>query len=203
MANILLSCCNDDEAMLTIAEGNIYHSGTKKPLEGVKIYIYDGLPDSNRGSNKRDSTVTDSSGFFHVEFEAEEPVLFPYKENYSFEYTIAGAVIGIVPLKVGENKNLRFELDAYANFNPILKGTMSLENDKILFDILTSNGIKEGWLRTCFGNGPHKFSILGYPTKSDTYKTYWLKYQIQGEWHEKIDSAFIELFTTYTDTIYY
>lgn len=210
---IVLLSCKKDEAPRTIAEGHIYHSGTKMPLDSVKVYLYDGVGHSSgwfdlggksKGSNSIDSTTTDSNGFFHLELDGDEPVLYPYKRGYSFEYAMGGAAIGIVPLKTGENKNLRFELDAWANLNPWFFGTKSLYNDTLIFDVLSNTGVSEGWDHTFIGQGPNKYSSFdGYPMKGDTYKVYRLKFQVKGVWHEKIDSVYVPSFTTYNDTIFY
>jgi hypothetical protein len=207
---ILVSCEDKEERSLTVAEGYVIHSGTKKPLEGVRVSIWDGLPSTDplstdsKSSGNYHVTFTDSTGFFHIELNAKEPVMFLSKQDYTFEYHIDGAVIGIIPLMVGENKNLLFEMDAWAYFNPWLKGSNSLINDTVLFDLISSNGIKEGWLCTYKGNGPFKFSSFdGYLAKGDKFKIYWLKYQIHGMWYERLDSVYIPSFTTFSDTIYY
>jgi hypothetical protein len=214
MLLITTNCKKEQTTPHTKISGHVYSTGSGKPIEGVKIYMYDGIGHSGGmvdlgggntgGSSRRDSTVTDANGYFHIELDGEEPVLYLFKQGYSFEYIVDGAVIGIIPLYTGESKNLEFEMDAWANFNPWFKGSKSLPYDTILFDVLSKSGIKEGWLSTFYGNGPHKFSSFdGYPTKGDKYKAYWLKYQINGIWHERVDSVYIPSFTTYTDTIYY
>ncbi|HOT15579.1 MAG TPA: hypothetical protein PK252_12535 [Bacteroidales bacterium] len=203
---ILYSCEPEKNSPNTIAEGYIYHSGTKKPLKGVTVYIYDGLPGSSKGSNRIDSTHTDAFGFFHVELSAEEPVLDLYKENYDFEYTVEGAVIGIVPLNVGNNLNLKFELDAYAYFKPYcLQGRNCNENDTVWYGF--GRYINVPYAGNYLGNGPHTLNTWpgdkGRLVKGDKYAYYWLKYQIKGEWHERIDSVYVPSFTTWADTIFY
>jgi hypothetical protein len=202
--------CKDDDNTITIAEGYIYHSGTKKPLEGVSIYIYDGLPYSNKGSSNRDSTLTNSSGFFHLEIEAEEPVLFPYKAGYSFEYVIGGAVIGIVPLNVGENKNLRFELEAPAYFDPIFvnKYLNILDTLKFLDYAISSYNLKYGIGASGYIEhvGFEPFSpYKNYPrlSKGDKYHLYIIEVTRIGNKLTKIDSVYIPSFTTWADTIWY
>jgi len=37
----------------------------------------------------------------------------------------------------------------------------------------------------------------------DFFNPYWIKYQIDGQWKEKIDSVYVKSFETFTDTIYY
>ncbi|HEY9123806.1 MAG TPA: hypothetical protein VIO15_05660, partial [Bacteroidales bacterium] len=133
LLSIIVACNKEDDGIVTVAEGHVFHSGTKKPLEGVTVYLYDGLPGSSKGSSRIDSTHTDASGFFHVELRAEEPVLDLYKENYDFEYAVGGAGIGIVPLNVGSNINLRFELDARAWFDPTFINKTSNSDDLLKF----------------------------------------------------------------------
>jgi hypothetical protein len=213
LLSIIVASCEEDVPH-NIAEGVIVHSGTKKPLEGVKVYMYDGVGHSSgwvdiggsdtKGNNRDDSTVTDANGFFHIELDAEEPVLYLYKEGYSFEYTMGGAVIGVVPLSTGVNKNLKFELDAWAYLNPWFIGKKCLTNDTMIFDIVSKEGVTEGWQHTFIGKGPHKYSSFeGYPMKGDTYKNYIIKYQNNGMWFSKIDSVYVPSFSTWSDTIWY
>ena len=201
----LFSACKKDEQNLphTIVEGYVIHSGTKQPLGSVRISIWDGVGKIKQ--NNYDTTYTNAQGFFHIEVDGNEPVMFLYKKNYSFEYHLEGAALGIVPLTVGFHRDMKFEMDAFAYINPWFQGRNSISTDTALFDLLNSKGIKEGWLSTYLGNGPHHFGISfnGYLTKGDTYKAYWLRYQIKGKWFERVDSVYVPSFKTWSDTIYY
>jgi hypothetical protein len=204
---LMFSCNKKDELTITVAEGYIYHSGTKKPLEGVKVLICDGLPYSHNGSNRRDSILTDVAGFFHVILQAEEPVLYLYKKDFTFEYEVEGAVIGIVPLNIGNNLNLRFELDAWAYFRPKCYYAIFLEDqDTSYFSDYCANFISTEFK---IGKGPHILYSDDYSwdkgrlAKGDKFFHYWLKYQLNRIWNIKEDSVYITSFTTYSDTIYY
>ena len=201
----LFGACKKEESKLphTIVEGYIIHSGTKQPLDSVRVSIWDGIGTNTQ--NNYDTTYTNAQGFFHIEVDGNEPVMFLYKKSYSFEYHLDGAALGIIPLTVGVHKDMKFEMDAWAYINPWFQGRNSISTDTVLFDLLSSKGIQEGWLSTYFGNGPHHFgnSFNGYLTKGDTYKAYWLKYQIKGKWYERVDSVYVPSFKTWSDTIYY
>lgn len=215
LLGIMASSCEDDVTH-NVAEGIILHSGTKKPLEGVKVYMYDGVGHSGgwidlgssktNGSSRIDSTITDANGFFHIELDGEEPVLYPFKEGYSFEYAMGGAVIGIVPLNTGANKNLKLELDAWAYFKPsIIIGKECAINDTVWYGF--GKYINVPSVGYYLGNGPHVVYYYqgdkGWPVKGDKFASYWFKYQINGIWNSKNDSVYVPSFTTYTDTLHY
>jgi hypothetical protein len=219
LLSIIVASCEEDIPH-NVAEGVIIHSGTKKPLEGVKIYMYDGVGHSSgwvdiggsdaNGNNCDDSTVTDANGFFHIELDAEKPVLYPFKKGYSFEYVMGGAVIGIVPLITGVNKNLKLEMDAPAYFDPIFINTYKLASDtlKFLDYAITSYNLTYGIGASGYyehiGIEPFR-PYKNYPMldKGDHYHLYIIEITRLGKKQTIIDSAYIPSFTTYIDTIYY
>lgn len=213
---IFFSCKKEnDEPKLphTIAEGTIIHSGTKHPLDSVRVSIWNGMPcsdplgcDKSNEKHYYDTTYTNKDGYFHIEIDGHEPTMFLYKKDYSFEYSIQGAVIGIIPLLECENRNLKFEMDAPAWYRPCCFMSNNLQITDTTYYGEGSVINPSSWT-FYLGNGPHELTYRaipeGWKVKGDKYAYYWLKYQINGEWHEKIDSVYIKSFTTYTDTIYY
>jgi hypothetical protein len=219
---LIISYCKKEENAPslphTIAEGYVIHSGTKIPLDIVRVSIWNGMPcsdplgcdESKKEEHYYNTTYTNSEGFFHIEIDGREPVMFLYKKDYSFEFNIQGAVIGIIPLNEGENKNLRFEMDAKAFFKPsaIYCRDCSL-NDTTWYGAGNTvnppiHPAADGFY---LGKGPNEINYSkgdnGWPSKGDKFNYYWFYYQINGIWRGKVDSVYIKSFTTYTDTIYY
>jgi hypothetical protein len=215
---VIISCCKKEEIKPalphTIAEGYVIHSGTKMPLDSVRVSIWNGMPCSdplgcNDGSIEKhfyDTTYTNSKGFFHIEIDGHEPIMFLYKKDYSFEYNVQGAVIGIIPLLEGENLDLLFEMDAPAHFKPCcFIGLNCLDSDTTFYG--EGSIINPPSFPYYLGKGPHILTYRSIPdgwlVKGDKYSYFWFKYQINGVWNSKIDSVYIKSFTSYTDTLYY
>ncbi|HEY9123804.1 MAG TPA: hypothetical protein VIO15_05650 [Bacteroidales bacterium] len=204
---VLLGCEPKDNTPHTIASGHVYSSGSGKPIAGVTIYMYDGLPYSNKGSSRMDSTKTDSTGYFHIELDGEEPVLLPYKENYSFTYAVGGAAIGIMPLESGiSHNNIAINLDGEAGFNPILMNRVDMTyEEKVIISVYSKWGDPYGTL-TKWGNGPHEYTNYlpkGELVLGDSYVRYKLEVTRSNVMNTFMDSVFIATGTVYRDTIWY
>ncbi|HOT15580.1 MAG TPA: hypothetical protein PK252_12540 [Bacteroidales bacterium] len=200
--------CEPEESLPhTVASGHVFSTGSGRPLAGVWIYMYDGLPYSNKGSDRRDSIITDSSGYFHIELDGKEPVIFPYKVGYSFSYVVGGATIGIMPLDAGsKNENLEIRLDGEAYFNPILMNKVNfLSEDKVTVYIY-SKWDNPSPPSSYLGNGPHIYSWSlpdGITVLGDSYVRYKLEITKSNLMNTVIDSVYIAQGTVYRDTIWY
>jgi hypothetical protein len=200
--------------------GKVLNSGTKLPIEGVWVYLTDGYPsggfldtgDKHRHTNNRDSSLTDSSGYYKLSIHAYEPVLSLYKEGYSFEYHFEGAVIGIVPLNPGLNyADFNLEMNASAFFDPIFQNKYKNEDDILkFFDINPDtfariNGFDDKVLHLShFGYSPFRpYEDYPMPVVGDKYHIFLLEIERSGKEFITPDSVYIKSFTTYTDTIFY
>jgi hypothetical protein len=209
MAIIMIACTKKEEKQPhTVVEGYVIHSGTKQPLDSVRVSIWDGIGTNTQ--NNYDTTYTNAQGFFHIEVDGNEPVMFLYKKNYSFEYSLDGAALGIIPLTVGLHKDMKFEMDAWAYFKPSTLYCKDCEpNDTTWYGpgSIVNPPIHSAADGFYLGKGPNLIDYTkgdkGWPSKGDRYNYYWFYYQLKGIWHEKVDSVFIKSFATYTDTLYY
>lgn len=207
---MLLSC--KKEIPVTHVSGIVVNSGTNKPIDSVEVRIQDGMLSDNlsggktyTGSGAIQKYITSSDGKFEFNFKANNPYILASKKQYRFRNP--NGAYEIYELLPGNTYNLSLQLDAYAFFNPVCKGVNCLISDTFILDL--GNKIPKGYskIATSFkylGNGPHSSHAgEGLLARGDHFNYYWMKYQIHGMWHEKIDSVFIKSFTTYTDTIYY
>ncbi|HOT15578.1 MAG TPA: carboxypeptidase-like regulatory domain-containing protein [Bacteroidales bacterium] len=157
--------CQKEENTLphTTVSGHVYSTGSGSPVEGVTVYMYDGLPYSRGGSNRIDSAKTDANGYFHVELDGKEPVLDFFKENYDFEYTVGGAGIGIMPVDPGSNQiDVKVQLDGIAHFSPVLMNKFPQnDEDTVILYITNSKYNIDNDILDGKGNGPHYFWDAG------------------------------------------
>jgi hypothetical protein len=171
--------------------------------------MYDGLPYSNKGSSRRDSTITNSNGYFHIELDGEEPVIFPHKEGYTFEYAIGGAAIGIMPINPGSSDdNVKIYLDGIFHFSPVLMNKVpETDEDTVKLYIFYSKYGTEDNILNGRGNGPHYFWSPGlkdgFTILGDHYQKYRVKYERNNQWNVLIDSVYVALGEVYRDTIWY
>jgi len=211
VAALVIIACNKEKT-ITKARGIVVNSGTGRPIEGVKVVMQDGISGSSSpvmgdgnttGSKKTVEYITKADGMFSLELEGEAPFIWAEKDSYRF-VNLKGAY-EISSLQAGSDNNLKLNMDANSYFNPIYKGMNCINSDTICYGedksipslYLLRNNVKG------FGNGPHGGGGKGLLARGDHYYPFWIKYQIQGIWHERIDSVYISSFTTYTDTIYY
>jgi hypothetical protein len=214
---LFLGCCNKDDAPVTTIEGKVINAGTKQPIDSVKVIAVDGkstydsfFGTSNRtGSGRYEITYTNTKGYFVISIKGNSPCVFLIKDGYEFIVFSEGhgSSDNYKCYFAGkEYNNETLELWARANFNPILKGKNCISTDSICFGdgiIIPGNYLLKNEFRG-YGNGPiHPYGGNGLSAFGDFYYHYWMKYQIQGIWHKRIDSVYIKSFTTYTDTIYY
>jgi hypothetical protein len=207
---VFLVSCKKNEVSHNVVDGILIHSGTKKPLSGVRVSLWEGLPSGTNGNNSYDTTFTDTTGHFHIEQDGNQPVMYLYKKGYSFEYIVGGAVIGIVPLNIGVNKNLKFEMDASAYFDPTFQNKFNNSSDLLKFsdyaitNFVIKNGIEATSYETFWGYEPYR-PYKENPNKAigDKYHLYILEITRNRAKTTIVDSVNIKSFTTYTDTIYY
>jgi hypothetical protein len=199
----------------THVDGVVVNGGTKQPIAGILVVIQDGVGNntsglfpgsSNVGTGATQQITTGVDGKFNFTFKGEEPVIWAEKEQYDFINPNGAAEI--YPLIAGKMyNNLQLTMDAYAWFNPILKGRNSINIDTVLVvggsRLIPPMG---GGYFTYLGNGPNKFgyTVKGLLASGDFYYPYGIKWQEYGVWQKgRIDSVYIKSFTTYIDTIYY
>ena len=194
----------------TIIEGKVINAGSKQPVDSVLVTLQDGVnggdsffgSSNTAGSKTQQNTYTNKDGAFKISIKSNSPYLSLTKIGYEFIVMDGGAGQSIKYYQSGKvysNEILGIWASAY--FNPILKGKNCTAKDSICFgDGIFSNFFS---LRG-YGNGPLKpYGGKGLSAFGDAFFRYWIKSQIRGTWHERIDSVYIKSFTTYTDTIYY
>jgi hypothetical protein len=217
---VIISSCKKDEKEnietlpYTEVYGKVISTGSNKPVEGVRVSIWDGLPDtgplsggSYKGSGEYDTTLTDVNGNFHIGINGKEPVLYLYKKGYTFEYNVEGAVIGIMPLNAGDvYDNIKINLDAIAYYNPVLVNLYPQKGNDTLIIYSYSKHVLPFDVSHYIGNGPFKFYIsdkYGYQILGDSYVKFKLEFQRNNSWHTKFDSSYVIQGEIFADTIYY
>ena len=209
MAIVMVACTKKEEKLPhTVVEGYVIHSGTKQPLDSVRVSIWDGIGTNTQ--NNYDTTYTNAQGFFHIEVDGNEPVMFLYKKNFSFEYSLDGAALGIIPLTVGVHKEMKFEMDAPAGFDPILINKFKNSDDLLKFSDYSIDNytIKHGIESTVYWEHSGFETFRPYekdPSAAigDKYHLYMLEVTRNGNISTIVDSVYIKSFTICTDTIYY
>lgn len=203
IAFFLLACKEDEKAVTTI-QGTVVNIGSKEPVDSVMVVAVDGA------NNEKAQVIkyTDTRGKFNVSIEGNNPCIYLVKEGYRFVVFSEGhgSSENFKAFAAGETFNNEvLELWADAYFKPIFVKKDCNPSDSTYID--EGNNIPLGFQKTTFliqGCEPiDRWSINGTKGIGDTYFHYWIKYQIQGVWNERIDSVYIPSFTTYTDTIYY
>jgi hypothetical protein len=213
---LLNSCEKDDTEKLphTIVIGQIVSTGSQKPVGGVMVYMYDGYPssildvsDKHKVTNNRDSTMTNVNGYFQLELDGYEPVIYPYKKGFTFEYHIEGAVIGIMPLSAGNvYDSIKINLDAIAYFNPVIMNKLPQNENDALKVYLYGRYSTYYDVASFSGNGPFKYfrwDEKGMIVLGDSYTKYKIDFQRVGIWNSMFDSVYINVMEIYKDTIYY
>jgi hypothetical protein len=220
---IIISSCKKDEKEnietlpYTEVYGKVISTGSLKPVEGVRVSIWDGLPDtgplssgSYKSSGEYDTTITNSGGSFHIGVHGKEPVLYLYKKGYTFKYSIEGVALGVAPLIAGKIYNDEvFNLDGIAYFNPILMNRIKQKYDDTLKITLLwwkDHSIPAAVTHTFVGNGPSQYFVSvpdGDIVLGDSFVPYKIEYQRENNWNTFIDSVYIKLGEVYKDTIYY
>jgi hypothetical protein len=205
---------NEDEAPLTKISGFVVSTGSQKPIEGVLVKIYDGMPSGgmlSTGTSKRthnkDSVFTDKDGKFSIELRAYEPVINLRKKGYVFEYQLEGAVLGIMPVNPGVTlTNVKLNLDAVAFFNPVLMNKVSQKDDDYLIVYLLGRYNSPFITNNFSGNGPFKFYPYdkeGILVLGDSYSKYKILFLRDGKQNTIFDSVYIAPEEIYIDTIFY
>ena len=158
------------------------------------------------GTGATQQITTGVDGKFNFTFKGEAPVIWAEKEQYNFVNPNGAEEIYF--LTTGkEYNNLLLTMDAYAWFNPILKGHNSISTDEVWIvggsRLIPPQG--GGYFRYS-GNGPIKFGYSGEGllAAGDFFYPYGIKWQEHGVWQSgRVDSVYIKSFTTYSDTIFY
>ena len=230
LVGLSLLACGDEEFTTTVS-GQVINFGSREPIEGVSVYLKDGVGtsgfgiDSKTSSDKRNETVTDANGEFTVSLTGEyEAFLALGKEGYQ-EYVNEAAQQGIKSYGFGGNyENQVFELKAEAGFNPLFESTVPVQPTDSLVAIYQDtrpdlpadqlkNFTNSGWDYLYVGQQTSRFVSTVTPEElevrrvapavGDTYTPYQIAYTRNGRWETKIDSVYIKSLETYTETIYY
>ena len=209
--------CKNKKIPITQVSGTVVNSGTKQPIAGILVVIQDGVGNNtsglfsgskNVGSGATQQITTGSDGRFNFTFQGEAPIIWAEHDQYRF--LNPNGAYEIYPMTAGKDySNLQLTMDAYAWFNPVLKGHNCLQSDSVL--VLGTRGYLPrgkggGGYFTYSGNGPSKFGYSGEGliARGDFYCPYGIQWQEHGVWQAgRIDSVYIKSFTTYTDTIFY
>ena len=207
----LVACLKDNET--TTIDGHVINVGSKQPIDSVQVFLRFGSPygssfigGSTGGNGHYVSTLTDKNGYFKISLTGEELNLYLSKAGYRFVvFSIdSGTSNGFKYYNSGQNySNEVLQLWADCYFKAVFQGKNSIDSDSIYFgegDFINYSKMMNPY---GYGNGPFSPYGQGYKGIGDKYFKYWMKYQIKGIWHERIDAVFIKSFTTYTDTIYY
>jgi len=209
--------CKNKKQIITHVNGTVVNTGTKQPIAGILVVIQDGVGNntgglftgsSNVGTGASLQLTTGTDGRFSFTFQGEAPVIWAEHDQYRF--LNPNGAYEIYPLVAGRDyTNLQLTMDAYAWFNPILKGHNGINTDTVLIiggDHYIPKAKGGGGYLTFYGNGPNLFAegLKGLLARGDFYYPYGIKWQEHGVWQAgRIDSVYIKSFTTYTDTIYY
>jgi len=211
---IIVACSKKNET--TTIEGKVLNIGSKQPIDSVQVFLRSGSPysssflgGSTAGNGQYVSTYTDKYGYFKISMVGEELNLYLSKQGYRFVvFSVdGGSSDNFKSYNSGQHYvNEILELWADAYFKGEFKGQNSVMTDSIYFDegkFVESLNVLRSRNHWNFGNGPFSPYNEGWIGIGDEYFAYWMRYQIHGVWHQKVDSVFIKSFTTYTDTIYY
>jgi len=211
--------CKNKKIPITHVSGTVMNTGTKQPISGILVVMQDGIGNNTSGLFSGSSNVgtgatlqltTATDGRFSFTFQGEAPVIWAEHDQYDFVNPNGAAEI--YPLVAGKDyNNLQLTMDAYAWFNPMLKGHNSISSDSVLvFSNCTRLPPIRKWGGGYFtyrGNGPIKFlqdDNKGLLAAGDFYYPYGIIWQEHGVWQAgRIDSVYIKSFTIYTDTIFY
>jgi hypothetical protein len=200
---------------VTHVNGTVINTGTKQPIAGILVVMQDGVGNNtgglspgskNVGSGATQQITTSADGRFSFSFQGEAPVI--WAEHTQYRFLNPNGAYEIYTMVAGKDySNLQLTMDAYAWFNPILKGHNSDKTDSMLLVggelLIPPMG---GGYFTYEGNGPYKFTegLKGLIARGDLYYPYGIKWQEHGVWQAgRTDSVYIKSFAIYTDTIYY
>jgi len=206
--------CKNKKQTITHVSGTVVNTGTKQPISGILVVMQDGVGNntgglftgsSNVGTGATLQLTTGADGRFSFTFQGEAPVIWAEHDQYRF--LNPNGAYEIYTLAAGRDyTNLQLTMDAYAWFDPILKGHNCILTDSVLIlggDHYIPKAKGGGGYFTFRGNGPNGggYALIA---RGDFYYPYGIKWQEHGVWQAgRIDSVFIKSFTTYTDTIFY
>jgi hypothetical protein len=127
-----------EKTKTTIIHGTVINTGSHKPIEGAIVTMHDGSGNTSgffgsnhttTGSGATQQITTGADGKFSFTFEGDAPRIWAEKEQYRF---YDEGAYEIKPLTAGKTyDSLTLTMDAYAWFNPILKGHNSISTDAI------------------------------------------------------------------------
>ena len=220
LAGLCLFACGDEEFTTTVS-GKVINFGSKEPIEGVEVYLKDGIGssffgvDGNTSSDKRNETVTDENGEFTVTLTGSyEAALSMGKEGYEFDPDWNdGVSVGVRGYGYGGGnyENQVFELKAEAYFRGVFENSgASSDQDTLNITLLSYKSLTSVMALVAdenpfVGKGP--FQFYGPSDKKrvvgDRYLRFKLEFTRDGVWQTKIDSVYIKSFETFADTIYY
>jgi len=203
---LIFSSCKKEEPETTIS-GIVVNYGTLKPIDSVMVTVVSGAGNgtfgSTKGSGSEISTYTDHLGKFSVSIKGENLFLYLKKDKYRYDEEIFGAYKSYTAGKDYLNEILKFKAKSF--FNPVFIFKSCKITDSIYLNIGSS--IPNAYQKTIYLNYGEKpfqpFGGIGMLVIGDFFNPYWIKYQIDGQWKEKIDSVYVKSFETFTDTIYY
>ncbi len=203
-----LFACEDEEFTTTVS-GRVVNFGSGEPIEGVTVYLKDGVGASgfsiniNTSSDLRNETLTDENGEFVVSLTGTHSAsLSMGKEGYQFDPDWNdGISIGVRGYGRGGGayQDQLFKLKAEARFSPIFQSIVPVEKNDSL--VLTA---PLRWVKTCVGKEVcHFFHSIPLLTTGDQYTRYQIDYKRNGVKQTRIDSVYIKSFEVFADTIYY
>lgn len=203
---------------LTTVEGKVVNAGSKEPIDSVLVVLQDGLSGGGMlggghttGDGSVKSVYTDANGHFKISMVSESPFFYAKKDHYNFLNPRDGSH-EITGLGRGETYNFTVEMEAEADFAPILKPKDGGTNNDIIkfldgytyplwadFEQYGSSTSQK-----FYGKGPFKlFENASSNAIGDKYRTFKIGLWRNNDSIIKVDSVYIKSFTTFTDTIYY
>ena len=211
----LIISCNKKTDIVSV-EGVVLEYYTKKPIEGVRVKLRDGMISTGDGVifetesqslGNIDSVFTDKNGKFHVEVEATNQAAFGIKKkDYSFDPNWEdGVSVGVTSFNIGHHSNEVFYMKATSLFSPILmSASESYDSDTLTYEILER--IKTGGFyhyieRDYYREGP--FETGSFTRYANKYQLYRLTLKRGGIETIVLDSIYLKPLITFNDTIYY
>lgn len=162
---LLFSCKKEDETLVTTIEGIVVNTGSKEPVDSVKVIAVDGVSNydpffgssDNPGTGKYVILYTNKQGKFSVSIKGNYPCIFLVKDGYRFVVFTYGSSENYKTYVAGKTyKNEFLSMVATAYFNPVIRGFSCLPDDSVYIDAGTDippmRFLKS---ENCFfGNGP-------------------------------------------------
>ena len=225
---LIVSCTSEPEEKTTIVSGIVINKGSIKPIEGIEVFLIDGigssgftLINSQTTSGKETKVITNSKGEFVIEITGIYTPFLSVAPPLGYDWWLYEGV-GVRGFKPGStNEGIVLEMIAYAQFCGIFKAKYPADSLKI--DILDYNDINKSHIfplsyknvcsdgKACI-KADKPFYMCGELGDDifyhegeigDKYLRFKLYIKRNNIWQSKIDSVYLKGFETYRDTIYY